>query len=158
MRKTVEHVNQPDAAEPSAEAVIESIHSVMHLYRASLFRESSADAQALTPMDGKVLGFFARHVGATQKELAEHSGRDKGQLARLISGLKDRGLIEGHADEADRRNIRLQLTADGRVAQRAMQAQARRVARRAVAILSGEERQQVVTLLSKVHAGLADPN
>jgi hypothetical protein len=35
-------------------------------------------------MEGKVLGFFARHPGATQRDLAQHSGRDKAQLARLI--------------------------------------------------------------------------
>lgn len=53
------------------------------------------------------------------------------QLARLITGLKDRGLLEATPDEADRRNIRLALTAEGRNVLR-----------------------QLVTLLDKVKANL----
>jgi hypothetical protein len=34
-------------------------------------------------MEGKVLGFFARHPGATQRDLAQHSGRDKAAVATL---------------------------------------------------------------------------
>jgi len=76
-------------------------------------------------MDGKVLGYFGRHPGATQKDLAQHSGRDKAQLARPIKGLRDRGLLSAVADDADRRSVRLSLTADGRALQRTLQQQAR---------------------------------
>lgn len=157
MKKPIDNVNYNDSPEPSAEEVIESIHSVMHRYRSSLVREHANESQALTPMDGKVLGYFAKHAGATQKDLVNYSGRDKGQLARLIAGLKERGLLEAHADEVDRRNIRLQLTPDGRAAQRFSQATARRVARSALAPLSGEERRKLVTLLRKVHEGFDEP-
>lgn len=158
MRKVIDTVNQSVETKPSAEDVFESIHSVMHLYRSLQYREQRDLPQALTHMDGKVLGFFARHPGATQKDLVAHSGRDKGQLARLIAGLRERSMIEGYADETDRRNIRLQLTDDGRAAQRALQIQARRISRQAITSLSDKEQQQLVTLLRKVHAGLVDLN
>lgn len=158
MSKSIDIVNQSTASGAAADAVFESIHSIMHRYRALQYRTHSGEARALTHMDSKVLGFFARHAGATQKDLVAHSGRDKGQLARLISGLKEQGLIEGQADEADRRNIRLQLTAQGRAAQRVLQAQARRVAQQAVANLSSDECRQLVTLLQKVRAGLNSPS
>ena len=109
-------------------------------------------------MDGKVLAYFSSHAGATQKDLALHSGRDKGQLARLIAGLKERGLIEGQPNEADRRNICLQLTPMGKTVQRALQTQARRVSQRATANLSDDERKQLVALLHKLDAGLRDPD
>lgn len=152
MRRTVDLVNQ--IAEPSAEDVIEAVHTVMHLVRARQHRSPREDAPALTPMDGRVLGYFARHPGSTQKELAAHSGRDKGQLARLIAGLRERGLLDGEADAADRRSIRLQLTAEGRAVQQALQRQARRASEQAVAGLDGAERRQLVLLLGKLRERL----
>ena len=154
MRKTIDSINQRAEAEPVAEAVFEAVHSVMHRLRAQQYRALHAGPGDLTHMDGKVLGFFAGHPGATQKELAAHSGRDKGQLARLISGLKARGLLDASVDEADRRNVRLQLTAEGRSVQQALQRRARRLSERAVASLSGEERRQLVALLHKVGANI----
>lgn len=158
MQKSVDIVNQSQSTEPSADEVFESIHSIMHRYRALQYREQNAHGQPLTHMDGKVLAFFSRHAGATQKDLALHSGRDKGQLARLIAGLKDRGLIEGRPDEADRRNICLQLTADGKAVQRVLRAQARRVSQRAVSPLSADERKQLVALLRKIDEELSAPD
>ena len=91
MRKQVDVVNQKAAGTGN---VLELIHTVMHLYRGSQFRAQRDSDGGVSPMESKVLGFFARHPGATQSELVEHSRRDKGQLARLISGLKERGLLE----------------------------------------------------------------
>lgn len=142
------------AAEPKGEDVFEAVHAVMHLYRSEQFRAVREGPQDLTPMDGKVLGFFARHPGATQKDLALHSGRDKGQLARLIGGLKERGLLEARVDEADRRNLRLELTAEGRSAQQALRRRSRRLLELAVADFSVEERRRLVELLLKLHANL----
>lgn len=154
VRKSIDYVNQTVGAEPSAEEVFEAIHSAMHLYRSAQHRALRDGPCDLTHMEGKVLGFFARHPGATQKDLAEHSGRDKGQLARLIGGLKERGLLDARADEADRRNIRLELTAEGRSAQQALRRQSRRLSEQAVANMSAEERRQLVGLLLKVGANL----
>jgi DNA-binding MarR family transcriptional regulator len=106
-------------------------------------------------MESKVMGFFARHAGATQRELAVHSGRDKAQLARLIKGLRERGLLSGEADEADRRNVRLQLTEAGQAIQRRLRAQGRALEARAVAGLSAEQRGQLAALLRQVRRNLA---
>ncbi len=153
MRQSIDHVNQLRLV-PSAEDVVEAIHRAMHLVRAGQYRAARGGAHELTHMDGKVLGFFARHPGATQKDLAQHSGRDKGQLARLIAGLKERGLLDAAPDEADRRNIRLRLTREGQAMQKALQVQARRVAERAVAGLDADEQQKLLALLEKVCSGL----
>ncbi len=146
--------NPTDESGSSAEAVFEAIHSVMHLYRAEQYRALRDGPDELTHMDGKVLGFFAHHPGATQKELALKLGRDKGQLARLIGGLKERGLLDAKADEADRRSVRLHLTAQGRSLLQALRLRARKLSEQAVADLSADERAQLVALLLKVAANL----
>ncbi|MBL8348945.1 MAG: MarR family transcriptional regulator [Burkholderiaceae bacterium] len=156
MPKSIDHVNQLAAAvqADAGDDVLEAVHAVMHLFRARQYRALRERGEALTHMDGKVLGFFARHPGATQRELALHSGRDKGQLARLIAGLKDRGLLQGQADDADRRSVRLQLTATGRAVQQQLQGQRRRLAEAAVAGLSADERRALHALLERVRANL----
>jgi DNA-binding MarR family transcriptional regulator len=152
MRKSVDLVNQV-AVEPDDD-VLEAVHAVMHLFRSRQYRALRDGLQDLTHMDGKVLGFFARHPGATQSELSAHSGRDKGQLARLIAGLKERGLLEARADEADRRSLRLHLTADGRAVQQALRRRRQRLADAAVDGLSAAERHQLLALLARVRANL----
>lgn len=155
MRQPIDIVNRSaiDPANPG-EAVLEAIHGVMHLARSrqhGLLRDSP---HALSGMEGKVLGFFARHPGATSSDLAAHTGRDKGQLARLIGGLRERGLLEAQADDADRRSIRLTLSAAAHSLHRDLQALRHTVAAEAVAGLGADEQRQLLTLLDKLRGNL----
>jgi DNA-binding MarR family transcriptional regulator len=150
MQKLVDHVKR--RGEP--EDVLEAIHRVMHLYRSQRHRLLSEAGHGLTHMDGKVLGFFARQPGATLSELVLHAGRDKGQLARLVGGLRERGLLEARVDETDRRNQRLYLTLTGEEAQQALRRQNRRIAISAARGLSDEDKRQLLELLARVHANL----
>ena len=157
MSKTVDHVNHLVADTPAdtdGDEVFEAIHALMHLYRSPRHRSAVAEAAELTHMEHKVLGYFCRHPGATQSDLASHAGRDKSQLARLIAGLRARGLLDAQPDPADRRNLRLHPTAAARAAQQAAQRQARAVAATAVAGLSDAERLQLLALLQRVRANL----
>ena len=153
MAKSIDNVNHK--ASPSDDDVLELVHSVMHDYRSLQYRFLRDGPHAITHMDGKVLGFFARRPGATQSDLAQHSGRDKAQLARLIKGLRDQGLLEAEPDENDRRNLRLALTGDGRAVHRALQLQAKRLSASAVAGLSTDEQRQLAALLQRVKSNLA---
>lgn len=149
----VDKVN--DMTERLADSVFESIHSVMHLYRTQQYRVLRDGPHDLTHMENKVLGFFAAHPGATLRELVQRSGRDKAQLARLIKELRDKALLHGEVDAADRRSIRLQLTAAGQAAHQALQRQGRHLNEVAVQGLSAEEQQSLVELLGRVRASLA---
>jgi len=151
MRKSIDHVNQVASDSALAGEVFEAIHSVMHLYRAAQYR---GNTHALTHMEGKVLAYFARHPGGTQSSLAEHSGRDKGQLARLIGGLKERGLLEATPDGNDRRSILLTTAAEGRAELQRLQQQGRRKSSRALADLDLDERRQLLDLLTRVQRRL----
>ena len=141
---------------PSAEDVFESIHAVMHLFRAEQYRVLRDGPHALSHMESKALGYFARHPGATQSDLAAHAGRDKGQVARLIATLRDGGLLDARPDPDDRRNTRLHVTDAGRAIQQVLQRQARRLSERAVDGLSPDERGRLVGLLDRVRGNLAE--
>ncbi|MEP6825203.1 MAG: MarR family transcriptional regulator [Ramlibacter sp.] len=153
MRKSVDIVNHSPRA-PETD-VLELVHAVMHDYRSLQYRFLRDGPHEITHMDGKVLAFFGHRPGATQSELAQHSGRDKAQLARLVKGLRERGLLQAQADESDRRTVRLSLTADGQAVQRALALQARRLAGQAVAGLSAAERSQLSGLLQRMKTNLA---
>jgi DNA-binding MarR family transcriptional regulator len=137
-----------------ADDVLELVHTVMHLYRSQQFKLLRDADQGITHMESKVLGFFARHPTATQSDLVAHSGRDKGQLARLINGLKDRGLLEAHVDDADRRSVRLQLTTAGKAANQELRRQARRLSTVATKGFAEVDRAQLLALLNRVRDNL----
>lgn len=134
--------------------VLELIHAVMHQYRALQYRFLRDGPQDITHMEGKVLGFFERHPGGTQSDLAQHSGRDKAQLARLIKGLRDKGLLDAETDEADRRQVRLRLSETGTAVQRELKRQARQLSSHAVTGLDAPEQQQLMALLKRVQTNL----
>lgn len=151
MQKQVDHVNQRPHL---ADDVVEAVHAVMHLFRSRQFRALKEGAHELSHMEAKVLGFFANRPGATQTELVQHAGRDKGQIARLIAGLRERGLLEASVDPSDRRSVRLSVSAGGKALQAAVRKQAQLVSASALQGLSDAERRQLLALLSKLRGNL----
>lgn len=157
MRKSVDKVNRSSDAPAfdAGEDVLELMHTLMHQARALQYRGLKDEPPALTHMEGKVLGFFARHPGSTQSDLVAHSGRDKAQVGRLIKGLREQGLLDGKADTDDRRNLRLQLTPQGQAMARSIQQRSRAVGAQAVAGLSDTELAQLRELLQRLKDNLA---
>jgi DNA-binding MarR family transcriptional regulator len=151
MTKQVDKVNHKANA---AAEVFETLHTLMHLFRAQRMRGLREGLAELTHLEARALGFFARHPGATLSDLVAHSGRDKAQIARLIAGLKGRGLLLAEADADDRRVQRLQLSAEAAQAQAAVRAQGDQLAKAAMQGLSAAEQAQLLTLLTRVRANL----
>jgi len=155
MRESIDKVNHAGESPAAGERdVLELIHSAMHRYRARQYRVLRDGPHDITHMDSRVLSYFDRHPGATQSDLAAHSGRDKAQLARLVKGLRERGLLDGVPDSVDRRNLRMTLTAQGKAVQRTLQQAARRLSAQAVAGLTDAQRAQLVEMLEQVNANL----
>lgn len=150
--KQVDLVNH-SSAQP-ADAVFDAVHTVMHLYRSLQLRGLRDTPQALTHMEYKVLGFFTRHPGASQSELVSHSGRDKAQVARLIKGLRDQGLLDAEADANDRRSTRLRLSALGKNVIDGLDGMGAQVSALAVAGMSEQECTQLLALLMRVRGNL----
>ena len=138
----------------TADDVFESIHTVMHLFRSEQYRVLRQDQSRLTHMEGKILGFFVRHPGATLRDLVAHLGQDKGQLARLIRRVKDQELLEAQADAADRRSVPLHPTRQGRSVHQILQQQVRKLSEVAVKGLRASERRELLALLHKVRSNL----
>lgn len=134
--------------------VLELIHTIMHQYKTQQFQALRDGQHELTHMEAKVLSYFGKHPGATQSDLSRHSGRDKAQLARLITALRERGLLQGEADAADRRNTRLSLTEAGKAIQQAAQREAEILNRQAVHGMSAQQQQELLKLLEQVKLNL----
>ena len=155
MRETNDNVNHSaEEQETQEEGVLDLIHTVMHQYRSQQYQVLRDGPHDITHMESKVLGYFQRHPRATQGDCARHSGRDKAQLARLIKGLRDKGLLDAEPDESDRRNVRLRLTSVGRSVQGALQQQATLLNAKAVQGLDGAQRRQLMELLQQVRRSL----
>jgi DNA-binding MarR family transcriptional regulator len=137
--------------------ILEQIHRIMHRYKAEQFRALRDGPLGITHMDGKVLSYIGHHPGSTQSELSELIGRDRAQLARLIKGLRDLGLLHGEVDADDRRNVRLSLTVEGEAVRKAIRQQGRRLSAKAVSQLDDAEQAQLRTLLARVMAALDSP-
>lgn len=152
MIRSVDNVNR--SALTDSESVMEAIHSVMHLFRAQQYRVLKDGPHDLTHMEGKVLAYFLRHPGASQKDLVTHSARDKGQVAKLIAGLKQQGLLEGKPDQADRRNVRLFATAAGIAVHEALARESRLLSDLSVAGIPREQQRLLLELLNTIQANL----
>lgn len=142
--------------DPNLDGVLDLVHTIMHQFRSQQFQALRDGQHAMTPMEGRVLGFFARHPGSTQSDLAKRTGKDKAQLTRLVTALRERGLLQGEADAADRRNTRLSLTDAGRAVQQKIKRQAEALNTQALQGLSAEQQQTLHSLLLQVKANLDD--
>jgi DNA-binding MarR family transcriptional regulator len=134
--------------------VLETMHAIMHLYRSVQQRSLRDGPNDLAHMEVKALGFFARHPGATQSDLVAHSGRDKAQVARQIRALRERGLLDAHADEQDRRSSRLSLSAEGKAVHAALHSNDGRLKEQALQGFTDEEKDALLALLGRVRANL----
>jgi DNA-binding MarR family transcriptional regulator len=136
----------------AADGIFDEIHEVMFLFRAKLLEAGKADGQAVGGMELRVLRFFENHPGATQAELGQHSGRDKGQIARLVRLLMERGLLQRQV--AGKRNSGLMLTERGRLLQRQMHRHRTVLSNQYAGCLSAAERSQLSALLQRIKAAL----
>ena len=136
--------------------VFEHLTGLIHQFKTHMRRSLQDGEQGLAPMEARALGFFARHPSSTATQLAQHAGRDKAQVTRLIRELLERGFLESAPDEDDRRSHRMRLTERGREVQTVLRRQRKALARRMLSDFSAEERAQLSNLLRRMRAN-ADP-
>lgn len=152
MRKEVDRVNQnPDHR---VDDPLELMHAIVHMYRSRQLRGMRNGPHELGHMEIRVLGFFSRHPGATLSELVAHSGRDKAQVARLIKGLRDAGLLDAVADPADKRSTRLSLSEAGGAVFEGLHSQNAALNATAQEGMSEQERATLMALLEQVRKNL----
>lgn len=143
MSLKVDKVNQPEAEE-----LFELLHEVVHRFRAVLQEAIAEDEAGLAVMEARALGFIARHDGATAGDLVKRSGRDKAQVARLVAGLIERGLLS-RVEGADRRTQSLHVTPEGKAVHRRLERKRARAAATMFTPFSAAERATLARLLRR---------
>lgn len=93
--------------------IFEAMHDLVHVYRARMMEVVASIHPELTHNEVRALMFVGRHPGATQKELVQHSGADKAQIARLVALLLDKGWLQCAPHEHDKRSRCLHLSPQG---------------------------------------------
>jgi DNA-binding MarR family transcriptional regulator len=137
-----------------SEDIFESIAGLNHQIRTRHKQVIRHSGYPLVGMEFKALMYIARTPGATQKDLVQRSGRDKAQIARIMAGLKNQGLIEATPDENDRRSSRLSLTAEGEKLYGVFRELNREIATEAVTGLSAAECRTLLALLDRMNGNL----
>lgn len=138
----------------AATEIMETVHAVMHLYRARQYKALRAGAHEIAHMEVRVLNYFNRFPGATQSDLAKRTARDRAQLARLISTLREKRLLETRVDEVDRRIQRHFVTKEGRHLHATLERQRVRVAKLGVTGLADDEARLLAQLLLRIRSNL----
>ena len=152
MTKTINDQTPTLSSTPCAEDVFDAIHRLMHLYRSEQYL--SPNASGLTPMQGKVLRFFSNHPNSTLKELRVDFSKDKGQLAKLINGLKAMKLLKSQVDRIDKRQVRLELTPEGVRVQKRLRQHTQALAENACKGLQIKDRLALIATVNQLSKGL----
>ncbi len=100
---------------------------------------------------GRILGVLLRRGKMTQRELQEHLGIQAGSLSEVLAKLEAGGLIARTPNEADRRGMEIELTAEGQRTAREREEQRRESREELFHALSQEERASLADLLEKLN-------
>lgn len=150
--KQVDNVNQSAMTKPSPTNQRVALQALMALFggvKQAMRQQLLSDGDVASgPVTLSVLRHCQRQPGITQQGLAQLTGRDKGQVARLVKELLDQGLLTREAHPDDKRSHRLQPSAAGLAACKRFEQAEAEVAARLFGDLSA------ATLLA-MHAELA---
>jgi len=141
------------SVEGCAAAVIDTAFDVVRLVRAEIHRSRPA---RLSLQQVRALACIDRAAGASLSLVAEQLGLALPSASHLVDALVRRGLLARRNDDADRRRIRLDLTARGTAAlKRAMDVARTMVAER-IGNLTAQERRAVVESMDLLRPHLAN--
>ena len=116
-----------------------------HQISAAVFEDECRELQ-LTPAQFGVLTVLQAHPGLGQSTLARALGFDKVTVLRVLRGLETRGLVARQSSQG-RRNVSVELTAEGRALLEHAQKPAERAYRRLMAPLDRSQQQELINLL-----------
>lgn len=99
----------------------------------------------------RILIILLRNEDVTQSELTAHLGIQPGSASEILSKLETAGLIRRIENRADRRTVRIELTASGRREAEAAKAEKDDRKQELLSPLSTEEQKQLLQLLEKMN-------
>ena len=95
---------------------------------------------------------------STPAELAEHAGVTRATMTGLVDTLEKEGLVTRGEDPADRRTVRVRITAAGEEFLAKILPDYFRCVSATIRALTASEQKQLVTLLQKIQQGVAEVN
>lgn len=107
----------------------------------------------LTPGLLYFVTYAARHPGCSPKELAQALKMDNGHTARSIAKLAEGGFLVQEPNPKDKRAHVLKLTPKGEAAARDSRALFYRWDQEVTAVLTPEQREQLMALMAALSAG-----
>ena len=134
--------------------IFEAMHDLMHAYRAHMVRAMVSVHPELTFNEVRALSFIGRRPGATQKELVQHSGADKAQVARMVGMLQHKGWLESQPNAEDKRSRCLTLSAQGQTVYKALRASRQALSGSVLQNCDADTQAQLLTLLERVRGNL----
>jgi DNA-binding MarR family transcriptional regulator len=105
---TVEGATFPTAAQPMLMYLVKQVELASRARLEEIVRPVGLTAPQYT-----ALTVLERHPDMSTAQLARNSFVTSQSMADMIAVLEDRGLIERHRDQADRRRLVVALTPDG---------------------------------------------
>ena len=104
------------------------------------------------PCSSYVLEYLAEHDGAMQKDIAAACRIEPATMTSLLCGMEKKGLITRSAP--DRRSLSVYLTEKGRMLIPLIKEEFSRIEDRATCGFSDEERELLISLLSRMRENL----
>lgn len=98
----------------------------------------------------RVLAVLGRDQPLSSHELVERTQMDKAKVSRAVAQLVEAGRVERAEDPADRRLLRLSLTADGDALYRRIAPLALEWQRQMLEVLSTEEQGRLMELIDRL--------
>lgn len=126
------------------------LHDVTRLYKRRF--EQRSMQLGLTLPQCKTLSLLARHEGISQRQLADLAEIDAMGIVRILDRMEEDGWVERRADPQDRRARRLALTAGAKPILDEVSRIAADTRSEVLLGLSVDQRDQLVSLLERVHA------
>lgn len=101
------------ARDVAGEEIADLLSEIGRVFKARLRGLPDSPAKALSMPQRDVLVMIGRRPGVTPARICERTGRDRGQVTRLVAELELLGLVERDRSTEDRRSIVLRLSSSG---------------------------------------------
>ncbi len=106
----------------------------------------------ITRREWRALAWLGREDGVLSSQLAERIQLDRARTSRAVTSLEAKGLLRRDPGEADRREVRLTLTAAGRALHEELMPQVRAINRALLAPLGPAQAQALDDTLQRLQA------
>lgn len=135
---------------------ISSLLRQITLQERALVNEQLRQRSDVTDQQAMVLQLIGAHPGMIQRELVDVMHRRAATVSAFLKKLEEAGLVERHIPADNTRNKMLYLTAEGQAIVDQFQAVQQTVDQRLTQVLTGKQRETLLTLLEDVKRGLGN--